>query len=523
MDTYSAGDICIVRARAIAGGGAAVCGVVGGGGSVGGAGGAGSAGGAAAGAFVVFARGLIPGELARVVLTNVSKSYAKADLLEVLEASPERQTPECPHFGTCGGCDLMHMPYASELVYKKRVVEDAFVRIGGFSNVRVGPVIGDWDADRAGFRRRYRNKGQYAFFDPYMPGARGRFGFFQAGAHDAAPVGDCLLQKGANAQILQDIADWVNKNAAAALDENGAAAKGTSGRQYRLRDVVVRTGEATGDVMIELNYSAAPDQTHRAAQGRGRRAAKAAAAPAQYAFKPRIFSGLAEILKKRVSALRSVILNVSSGGARSAYTLYGDGFIEERLGSYTFRVSGGAFFQVNSVAAERLFKTVADLSGAGPGDRALELYCGTGALTMFLAGRVKRVTGVEASGAAVADARINARRNGFTNARFTEGRAEEAAAELAGRGERYSLVVLDPPRSGCGAPALTAISSLGADRIVYASCDQATLGRDAARLRANGYILSEVRPIDMFPRSANVEIAALFVKQRVGVLSGVAF
>ena len=482
---WNTGDEYTVTARAMSGEGAGVC---------------------DAGGFVVFVAGLLPGERARVRLTDVRKSYARAALLELYEASGDRTTPACAYFGDCGGCVYMHMRYDAELAHKRQVVADAFRRIAGMAGADVRPVIGAWDAGHTDCVLRYRNKGQYAY-------TGGGFGFYETGSRDTVTISDCLLQKDINREILQVISYWLETKPAASDGLNGA---------------VIRVGEYTGDVVVILNYSA----------------------PAHYKYLRNVLgtAGLAGVLAGRFAGVKSVVLNIRdnpAGGRRARrppktmYTavLYGDGYLHEKLGRYQFRISHDAFFQVNTVMAKRLYDVALEFARAGPNDFALDLFCGAGAISAYLAESAGTVVGVEMSGGAVRDARTNAAANGIDNMAFVEGRAEHiaasfvseyatmagrtrdgdsaapSAAPLANERARPDIVTLDPPRGGCGAALLDTIKKIRPRRVVYVSCEPATLCRDAARLCSGdgAYAVAAIQPVDMFPRTASVETAVLFV------------
>ena len=472
-----------VRARSIGSDGAGVCDING---------------------FVVFTRGLLPGECANVRITDVRSSYARAVVQELRECSADRVVPVCKYFGICGGCDFMHAAYARELEFKREIIANAFSRIAGIKNAYIQPVTGDWNLERNDFSQRYRNKGQYAYSD-------NGFGFRAAGTRTIVPVSDCLLQKERNAAILTAISDW-----AATTDSGG----------YIPQSAVIRTSEASGDILLILRCVSGADALENRAVRRvavrvGRPVEKPVDRRVEKFADARCFQALAEILKTQNPDLRSVVVNMSRadrrvGGGKGNgdnIPLYGDGVMYESVGPFRFRVSNDAFFQVNTKMAEKLYATALDLADIAPGDRVFDFFCGTGAISAFLASRAGSVTGIDSSGEAIEDARENAARNGLSNLTFIKGRAEETAAAFSRDKARPDLIVLDPPRSGCAGTVIEAIKALGAGRIVYIACDPATLCRDISRLTAGGvYTVAAVRPIDMFPRTANIETVALLVR-----------
>ena len=468
---------------------------------------------------VIFVKGLLPAERARVRLTDVRPAYATAEILEITEASGDRIEPACRYYGKCGGCAYMHVPYSRELEYKRQAIGEAFRRIAGMPGAAVKPVIGDLNGDKSDFRARYRNKGQYAFKD-------GKFGFYAQGSHDILEIGDCLLQKIHNRDILSVLSAWAEENPEAAAGLNNA---------------VIRTGEATGEVVIILNYSAEgwnganlAGRMFRESGGRGI-TWRVAGALGNY-------GGL---------SLRSVAVNEwrypGGRGRRSAprlaasFTPYGNGVFNERSGAYKFRVSHGAFMQINTIAAEKLFGVALDFAAPLPGDLALDLYCGVGTVASYIAGKAKTVVGVEISGEAVKNARENAALNGLNNLMFIEADANKIKASAYGAAKLSAsaygaakitapiygaavnaakelrnpdIITLDPPRSGCGGALIDSIAKLGAKRVVYISCNPATLARDAALLVSKdaGYRVSAIQPVDLFPRASSVETVVLFEK-----------
>jgi len=491
---YTAGDEYEVRARALNSGGAGICGIDG---------------------YVVFVPGMLPGERAMVRVTETRPSYAHARITELLEPSPDRVVPDCPHFGKCGGCCFLHIPYPVELEYKRQMAADALRRIGGINGITVEPVIGAWGDGHEGFVRRYRNKGRYAFDNM-------QFGFYESGTHNVVPIGDCLLQKSDNQIILSAISSWLGQNPAAAGYIGG---------------VTIRTGGAPENITVILECVAADEKNLsgqtaeikrlflEGAPGVGRHAG------GRRMTSPKDRGGIAGCLLGRVNSLRTIVLEVQPGagedkhkGGGRAYKkpnvkkqsaiLYGDGFMYENTGDFCFRVSHNSFFQVNTRGAEALYDIVGDFAQAGPGDLAVDFYCGVGAISIYLAKTCDAVIGVETAGCAIEDARYNAKLNDLDNLTFVEGRAETTAASLHRDKIFPGLVTLDPPRGGCGAGLIESIKKLNAGRVVYISCDPATLCRDLARFAegAGGYRVVRVQPVDMFPGTAGIETVVLLEK-----------
>ncbi|MDR1438832.1 MAG: 23S rRNA (uracil(1939)-C(5))-methyltransferase RlmD [Clostridiales bacterium] len=526
----------------------------------------------------VFVRGALPGETAAVRLEKSRSSYLLGVAEQISEPSPERVAPACPVYGRCGGCSMMHMPYDMELECKRMKVADAFERVGGIKGARVYPVVrhapapgGARDIAQGGelggtaaecataggaeteCAPRYRNKAQLAF--EHRHGSEPEIGYFEPRSHAIVGISDCALQKRAAAEAMQAMREW-------------ASAPGNGSRL--ISDVVVRTGERTGDAMAIL-VSLAPDVpgigdlsrrlaaavsglksvivnanpqgrgadvAHCARSGSGRTRGAGETGNAGGAC------GAGETGGSQNSACVAdgdlppggageagsgqdcVCVAVGGqppGGARrqgkrprlggSFATVWGDGHIYEQMCGCRFRISPASFFQVNTRMAELVYGEILSLAAPSRSDAVLDLYCGTGSISIFLARRAGNVVGVELSEDAVRDARFNARLNGAANARFIAGNAEAEARRLDAGGARFAAVVLDPPRKGCGAGAIESVLALAPPKILYLSCDPATMARDAAALLAGGmYRLECVQPFDMFPRTSSVEALALFCR-----------
>jgi 23S rRNA (uracil1939-C5)-methyltransferase len=418
--------------------------------------------------LAVFVPGLIPGDLALVTVERMKKRFALASVKRLLEASADRVVPPCAHFERCGGCSLQNMRYAAQTDMKARRVRDALTRLGGIREPSVKPMEimeNPW---------RYRNKARYA-----ADGAR--VGFYAAESHALTDVPDCLIQAPpANALA------GVLRRFAAVLPETDAS--GGS-----VRALTVRTAFGTGEVMAILSVS-----------GNRLRGAD----DLIFAMREAV-SALPSADNGLPYSLESVVFSVEAGGRRPAFAVAaGKGTIEERLGGLRFEISPDAFFQVNTVMAGALGSLVAKYAAPRGTETVFDLYCGAGALGLLCAGDARRVVGVESSASAALDAKRNAARNGIKNAVFVRDFAERALPALLAR-ETPRTVILDPPRAGCRAELLSAIAAAAPARVVYVSCDPATLARDARRLTAAGYALVEATPADMFPHTSHVETVAL--------------
>jgi len=417
----------------------------------------------------VFVPDAIAGEVARVRIAHVGRSAAYGRIVRLESVSPHRVDRACPLGKRCGGCAFWHMDYAEELRLKSRRVRDALTRIGGADPGEI-PILG------AETVYGYRGKAQY----PVAPGADGPVaGFYRARSHEVLPVARCLIQAEAAELAREAVVAWMRRFSIPAWDEQR--------RRGLVRHIHVRAASGTGQTLVCVVCTSCPP--HRAE--------------------------LVSILRASVPGLKTVLWSRHDGKGnvvlgRELFPLYGDGTIEERLCGLRFRLSARSFFQVNRAQAERLYELA--LSFAGPSAAALDLYCGTGSITLCLARQTGRVYGVEAVGDAVADARENAARNGIENVEFFRADAGEAAARFASAGEKPEVIVVDPPRKGLSEETVGALRALAPERLVYVSCDPATLARDVKRL-APEYRLARARAVDMFPRCAHVETVVMLQRE----------
>lgn len=429
--------------------------------------------------YAVMAEGALPGERVAVTVDKPGKRYATARLDEVLTASPHRVQAPCPYYGTCGGCRLQHLDYPQQLEAKGRQVQDALERIGGLAGVRVLPTLGmehPW---------RYRNKAVFQV----APGPKGgaRIGFYAAASHDVVDVEDCLLQHPNAARAAQGLRRAMAETALCAYDE--------STHTGLVRSLTVRTSFINGRAMavIAVNGQGLPNEKRLIGHMRE-------ACPA-----------LCGILISPNTRRTTVALGPS------VRLLWGKAFLHERLMGSDFMVSAHSFFQVNPVQTQRLYQTAVDFAVLTPEEAVLDLYCGAGTISLALARAAREVIGVEVVQAAVDDANAAAAANGIANARFFAGDAARElpriAKALAAQGKAVDAAVIDPPRKGCEAEVLHALAALAPQRIVYVSCNPATLARDAAILAQAGYRAQKVQPVDMFCQTGHCEVVAKLERQ----------
>ncbi len=420
----------------------------------------------------VFVPNAIAGERCRIRIEKVGKTWAAGKIVEILEKSPHRVNRECPKAKLCGGCDFWHMDYEEETRLKAERVRSALNRIGGESLERM-------DILAAPQCTGYRNKAQYPVASQK---SRVYAGFFKAGTHSVVENDRCLILPEETDRVKKIVVDYVNHYRITAYDE--ATGKGL------LRHIYVRRGAVSKQVLVCLVVN-------------GRKLPHT------------------EDLIQRLQAVAgftTLVLSVNTKAGNTILgeefiTLYGPGYIEDTLCGLTFRLSPRSFYQVNHHQAQRLYEAAISQAQITKKDLVLDLYCGVGTITLAMAKAAGKVIGVEVVEQAVADARENAKRNGIENAEFFCGDAGKAALELERQGIRPDVVIVDPPRKGLNADAIEALARIAARRIVYVSCDPATLARDVALLKERGYVLKNAMAVDLFPRCAHIESVACLVQK----------
>ena len=411
--------------------------------------------------MAVFVPGALRGERCQVTLDKVGRSAIWGHVEQVITPSPERISPACPHDAHCGGCALGHMSYAEELRLKKERVEEALHRIGGL-DLTVDTIHG------AKAITRYRNKAQF----PVSAGPR--IGFYRRGTHRVEDVSDCLLQSQAAARLRGAVKEWMAARRVPAYDER-------TGRGL-IRHVYVRTNRSGQSLCCLLvNGKQVPRE-----------------------------ADLVEALRRAEPALVGVVLGVNEKRnnvilGESYRTLWGEDFLQDTLCGLEFRLSVPSFYQVNPDQTEVLYRRAVEFAGLTGTETVLDLYCGIGTIGLVMAPHARQVIGVEVVEQAIRDARDNARRNGIDNAEFFCGDAGQAARRLAGQGVRPQVLCVDPPRKGLAEDVPAIIASMAPQRVVYVSCDPATLARDLARFIPLGYHPLRAEAVDMFPRTSHVE------------------
>lgn len=417
---------------------------------------------------VVFVHGAVRGETCDVLVMKVLKNAAFGKIAALAEPSPARRQPDCPYYGRCGGCDFRHMSYEEELWAKRARVQDALTRIGG-AEVTVEEILG------AEQPLHYRNKSIY----PISPA--GEVGFYRARSHQVVHVEHCLIQKPEADALAQAVRDYIARFQVEPYNE-------ATGRGL-LRHLYVRTscrGESLACLLI--NGSRLPHEQE-----------------------------LVDMLRAAAPGVCGVVLgeNTRRGNAilGDRYrTLWGRDYLTDTLCGLELRLSVPSFYQVNHDQAQRLYEKALEYAGLTGRELAVDLYCGAGTITQVLARRARHVIGGEIVPEAIRDAEDSARRNGVENVEFLCGDASRLAAELRQRGLRPDVICVDPPRKGLAPDVVEAAASMTPGRIVYVSCDPATLARDVARFAPLGYRPVRACAVDLFPGTAHVETVCLLSK-----------
>lgn len=421
----------------------------------------------------VFVKGALVGETCKISIMKVGKSCAWGRLVKVITPSPERIEPDCPHFESCGGCRLRHMTYEEELRCKRQRVDDALRRIGGLE-LSVSAIHG------AENPQRYRNKAVFPVSEDKKDGVK--VGFYQERTHEVTDINACLLQSDQADKAGRILRRWMHKYKVTAYDERA--------HMGLVRHLFVRTNRRRECLIcIVVNGPALP-------------------------FEHELVKALRAGLPKTVGILLNTNTertNVILG--RKYRTLWGSETIQDRLCGLTFELSVPSFFQVNRDQAEVLYNIAVDYAGLTGEETVVDLYCGTGTISLVMARKAKKVIGAEIVAPAVRNARENAQRNGFDNAEFICADAGEAAQELARRGIRPDVISVDPPRKGLSLEVIDAIGTMQPERVVYVSCDPATLARDLKRFAEVGYQAVKAEAVDMFARTGHVETVCLMSRK----------
>lgn len=431
--------------------------------------------------FIWFVKDAVIGDVVEAKVMKTKKSYGFARLIQVLEPSACRVTPRCPSARQCGGCQLQAMSYEEQLRFKENKVRNNLSRIGGLTEIPMEPIIGmdePW---------RYRNKAQF----PFGKDKDGRIitGFYAGRTHAIIEQEDCLLGVEENQPILDCIRGFMEEYHIAPYEEE--LHKGL------VRHVLIRKGFATEELMVCLVLNGD---------------VKKLKAPEVLAER------LVKLFPSHMASISCSInrekTNVIMG--KEIVNLYGPGYITDYIGNVCYRISPLSFYQVNPVQTQKLYGTALEYAGLTGEETVWDLYCGIGTISLFLAQKAKKVYGVEIIPQAIDDARANAKLNHFENVEFFVGKAEEVLPEQYEKNQVYAdTIVVDPPRKGCDSVCLDTIVKMAPEKVVYVSCDSATLARDVKYLGERGYEVKRVKTVDMFPWSGHVETVVLLSKGEI--------
>ena len=446
--------------------------------------------------YTLFVKDAVIGDVVEAKITKVKKNYGYARLEKVITPSSFRVEPRCAFHRQCGGCQIQAMSYERQLTFKQDKIKNNLIRIGGFSEEFVDkvmePIIGmeePW---------HYRNKAQYQV--GYDKNGKLVTGFYAGRTHDIIPNTDCALGAPENKLILEAVLSYMEENHVTAYRENTG--------EGLVRHILIRTGFFSGEIMVCLVIN-------------GRKL------PAEKEFINKLtgidFSkeGSSEfntVVEKRIASI-SVSINTERTNVimgKEVHTLWGSSYIEDSIQNVTFHISPLSFYQVNSIQTEKLYSLALEYAGLTGEETVWDLYCGIGTISLFLAKAAKRVYGVEVIPQAIEDARENARINGIDNVEFFVGEAEKVLPEkYEQEGIHADVIVVDPPRKGCDIKCLETMLAMKPERIVYVSCDSATLARDLRVLVDGGYEVRRVDGVDQFGQSVHVETVVLLSKGEI--------
>ena len=424
--------------------------------------------------FTVFVKDAVIGDTVRAKIMKAKKNYGYGRLEEIITPSPDRVEPKCQFARQCGGCQLQALSYEKQLEFKTSKVRGHLERIGGFTDIPMEKILG---MDQP---FHYRNKAQF----PVGKSKDGRIitGFYAGRTHSIIENRDCALGVTRNKEVLDRVIAYMEKFHIQPYDEN--TGKGL------VRHVLIRYGFFTDEMMVCLIIN-------------GEKLPGEEALVKSLCQIPETVSVMVNVNKKR----NNVILG------EKVRLLWGQPYITDKIGEISYQISPLSFFQVNPYQTGRLYGKALEYAQLSGNETVWDLYCGIGTISLFLAQKAKMVRGVEIIPAAIENAKENARLNGFANTEFFVGKAEEVLPEQFARtGERADVIVVDPPRKGCDETLLSTIIKMQPDRVVYVSCDSATLARDLKYLCERGYELKKVCPVDMFPNTVSVETVCLLSK-----------
>lgn len=418
--------------------------------------------------FTVFVPGAILEERVRVKIIEVKKNFARGRLEEVISSSPHRTTPPCSVYHLCGGCHLQHIAYGKQLEMKKEIVENALNRIGN-QNIKALPTIGmkePW---------RYRNKGH---FHIARENGKIQLGFYKSKSHTLIPACQCRLFSTAINRLVKYLEEQLTRREINIYDSETD--------QGNLRGIILKESKSTGEIMIIFITKKEELEIDKI-----------------------FLDNLIKVFSQTVSVYQNI--NKSSKMVllgKDFKLLRGKTSIEDAIGSFKFKISPASFFQVNVSQAQALYEKILEYANLSGEETVIDSYCGTGAISIYLAGKAKRVYGLELEKGAVRDSWENCKLNNLSNLKFFTGKAEKWLYGWVKNREEVQVMVIDPPRKGCSREMLKDIIKIKPEQILYVSCNLPTLARDIKYLTQNGYNLGKVQPVDMFPQTSHIECLA---------------
>jgi len=418
--------------------------------------------------FAVFVSGAISGEKARVKITEVKKNFARGQLEEVILPSPYRVKPHCPVYHLCGGCHLQHIAYEKQLEIKKEIVENALSRIGN-QNIKALPTIGMKDP------WRYRNKGH---FHLAWKNGKIQLGFYKSKSHTLIPASQCRLFSTTINRLVKHLEEQLTRQEISIYDNETD--------QGNLRGIILKESKSSGEIMVIF-------------------ITKEEKLMADEIFLDNLIKDFSQIVSVYQNINRSSKMVLLG---KDFKLLRGKTSIEDAIGSFKFKISPSSFFQVNVSQAQALFEKIVEYANLSGEETVIDSYCGTGTISIYLAGKAKRVYGLELEKGAVRDSWENCELNRLSNLKFFTGKAEKWLYGWIKNREEVQVMVIDPPRKGCSREMLKDIIKIKPEQILYVSCNLPTLARDIKYLTQNGYNLEKVQPVDMFPQTSHIECLA---------------
>ena len=431
--------------------------------------------------YALFVKDTVPGDVVIAKAIKLKKNYGYGRLMKIITPSNDRVEAKCPVAKACGGCTFMAMSYEKQLEFKRKLIENNLTRIGGLKDIEIPPIIG-MDSPY-----RYRNKAQF----PVGTDKDGNIvmGFYAGRTHSIIPNEDCLIGADINAGILAAIKDFMLKNHIKPYDENSQTGL--------VRHILIRTGFTTGEIMVCLVIN-------------GEKLPKS----------DELIKSLLNLHFSDDRKIASIMTNTNKENTnvilgRKCSLLYGREYIEDYIGDVKYQIGPLSFYQVNPIQTKKLYGLALEFAGLTGNETVWDLYCGIGTISLFLAQKARKVYGVEIVPEAIADAKNNARINGINNVEFYVGKAEEVLPDKYEKENVYAeVIVVDPPRKGCDETLLETMIKMSPERIVYVSCDSATLARDLKYLTERGYEVKRVQGVDQFCHSGHVESVVLLSQQK---------